>query len=120
MRRYGLGDCQPLGNFFCASSFETDAKMITSSPRFQLTGVATENFDVSCIESITRSTSSKLRPVLMGYVSMSLIFLSGPTTNTVRTVALSAAVRVDAAPVALGWIIPYSLATDMSLSPIIG
>ena len=45
------------------------------------------------MESSTRNTSSKLRPVLMGYTNISFIFLSGPTTNTVRTVALFAAVR---------------------------
>ena len=40
--------------------------MITSSPGFQFTGVETLCFDVSWIESKTRSTSSKLRPVLIG------------------------------------------------------
>ena len=40
--------------------------MITFSPCFQLTGVATLCFAVSCKESITRSTSSKLRPVVIG------------------------------------------------------
>ena len=45
------------------------------------------------MESSTRNTSSKLRPVLMGYTNISFIFLSGPTTNTVRTVELFAAVR---------------------------
>ena len=38
-------------------------EMITSSPCFQFTGVATLCFAVSCSESITRSISSKLRPV---------------------------------------------------------
>src|SRR5439155_5333697 len=36
--------------------------MITSSPCCQLTAVETLCFAVSCSESITRSTSSKLRP----------------------------------------------------------
>jgi hypothetical protein len=40
--------------------------MITSPPCFQLAGVATLCFEVSCIESITRNTSSKLRPVVIG------------------------------------------------------
>ena len=40
--------------------------MMTSCPAFQFTGVATLCFAVSCIESSTRSTSSKLRPVLIG------------------------------------------------------
>ena len=37
-----------------------------SSPCFQSAGVATLCFAVNCIESITRSSSAKLRPVLMG------------------------------------------------------
>ena len=44
----------------------TAAVMITSSPGFQLTGVANRCLAVSCSESITRSTSSKLRPVVIG------------------------------------------------------
>ena len=40
--------------------------MITSSPGFQFTGVATWCLAVSCMESSTRSTSSKLRPVVIG------------------------------------------------------
>ena len=44
----------------------TEPAMITSSPFFQLAGVATLCFAVSCIESRTRSTSSKLRPVVIG------------------------------------------------------
>src|SRR6188508_1832311 len=106
MRIYGLGDFQPSGYVFFASSSDTEPAMMTSSPCFQLTGVATLCFAVSCRESMTRKTSSKLRPVVIGYVIMSLTFLSGPITNTVRTVALSAALRVDASPSALGWIIP--------------
>jgi hypothetical protein len=66
IRRYGFTAFQPCGNFFFASSSETAGTMITSSPRFQFTGVATWCFAVSCSESITRSTSSKLRPVLAG------------------------------------------------------
>jgi len=66
IRRYGRGAFQPPGNFCFASSSETAGTMITSSPCFQLTGVATLCRAVSWIESSTRSTSSKLRPVLMG------------------------------------------------------
>src|SRR5258708_21843583 len=64
--RYGLGVFHPPGYFCCASSFETEGRMMTSSPAFQFTGVATLCFAVSCMESSTRSISSKLRPVLMG------------------------------------------------------
>src|SRR6266700_3177929 len=93
IRRYGFGAFHPPGYFFLASSFETLPLMTTSSPGFQFTGVETWCLAVSCNESRTRITSSKLRPVLIGYISCSLIFLSGPMTNTVRTVALSAGVR---------------------------
>ena len=47
MRRYGLGAFQPFGNFSLAASSETEEAMMTSSPCFQLTGVATECFAVS-------------------------------------------------------------------------
>ncbi len=40
--------------------------MITSSPCFQSAGVATLCFAFSCMESITRRISSKLRPVVIG------------------------------------------------------
>ena len=46
---------------------------------------------VSCSESITRRISSKFRPVLAGYVIISLIFLSGPMMNTLCTVKVSLA-----------------------------
>ncbi len=39
--RYGLMALNPLGNRSLASSSETAGTMITSSPSFQLTGVAT-------------------------------------------------------------------------------
>jgi hypothetical protein len=45
-----------------ASSSLTEPAMITSSPCFQFTGVATLCLAVSCIESSTRRISSKLRP----------------------------------------------------------
>src|SRR5579863_6684645 len=66
IRKYGRGAFQPFGYFCFASSSVTTGRMITSSPGFQFTGVATLCFAVSCIESTTRSTSSKLRPVLIG------------------------------------------------------
>ena len=49
-----------------ASSLGTEPAMMTSSPCFQFTGVATRCLAVNCNESITRSTSSKLRPVVIG------------------------------------------------------
>src|SRR5690348_7700823 len=66
MRRYGRGAFQPAGNCFLASSSDTEPEITTSSPCFQFTGVATLCLAVSCSESITRSTSSKLRPVVIG------------------------------------------------------
>ena len=62
---YGFGDSHSPKSSF-ASSFETEPAMITSSPCFQFTGVATLCYAVSWSESITRRTSSKLRPVVMG------------------------------------------------------
>ena len=59
---YGFGDFQPSGYCSFAASSETEPAMMTSSPFCQLTGVATLCLAVSCSESITRSTSSKLRP----------------------------------------------------------
>ena len=41
IRRYGFGDFQPSGYFCFASSSVTAGRMITSSPCFQFTGVAT-------------------------------------------------------------------------------
>src|SRR2546426_5660991 len=102
VRRYGFSVLNPCGYFFLASSSDTDVGMMTSWPGFQFTGVATVCFADSCNESSMRSTSSKLRPALIGYTSIALTFLSGPMTNTDRTVALSTAVR--RAPPALGWI----------------
>jgi hypothetical protein len=66
VRRYGFSVLKPAGYFCLACSSDTDVGMITSSPGFQFTGVATCEFRVSWIESSTRSTSSKLRPLLMG------------------------------------------------------
>src|SRR5712691_9525555 len=102
VRRYGFSVLKPCGYFFLASSSDTDVGMMTSWPGFQFTGVATTCLAVNWHESRRRSTSSKLRPVLIGYTIIALTFLSGPTMNTERTVALSTAVRLP--PVALGWI----------------
>jgi len=77
---------QPFGNFAFASSSLTAGTMMTSSPCFQLTGVATRCLSVSCSESITRRISSKLRPVVCGYVIISRTFFCGSITKTVRTV----------------------------------
>src|SRR5436305_2107596 len=66
MRKYGFKVFQPPGNFSFAASSERDGTMITSSPSFQFTGVATLYLAVNCSESITRRISSKLRPVLCG------------------------------------------------------
>jgi hypothetical protein len=72
--------------------------MIAAWPGRQSAGVARFCFALSCSASITRRISSKLRPALIGYTRISLTFLSGPITNTLRTVMLSAAVRAAAAP----------------------
>jgi len=63
-------------------------------------------------------TSSKLRPVVIGYIRISLIFLSGPMMKTARTVALSAGVRVFASPETDAGSMSYSLAALKSESPI--
>src|SRR5438034_5085433 len=65
-RMYGNGVFHPSGNFCLASASEREGAMMTSSPRFQLTGVDTGCFAVSWHESNNRNTSSKLRPVLIG------------------------------------------------------
>src|SRR6266852_5976087 len=65
-RRYGFKVFQPPGNFAFAASSDNDGTMITSSPSFQLTGVAPLYPAVNCSESITRRISSKLRPVEAG------------------------------------------------------
>src|SRR5215467_4646761 len=120
IRMYGLGAFQPCGYCFLASSSLTEPAMITSSPCFQFTGVATLCFAVSWSESITRSTSSKFRPVVIGYTRISLIFLSGPITKTLRTVWLSAGVRPSASPSTPAGSIPYSFATVRYGSPMSG
>jgi hypothetical protein len=53
--------------------------------------VATLWLSVSCSESINRKISSKLRPVLAGYVITSRIFLAGSMTKSERTVAVALA-----------------------------
>src|SRR4051812_30750631 len=98
IRKYGLGAFQPSGKSVFASASETEPAIMTSSPFFQFTGVATLCLAVSCMESRTRRISSKLRPVVIGYVSINFIFLSGPMMKTERTVALVAAVRPSEVP----------------------
>src|SRR5450755_1283252 len=66
MRRYGRGASHPSGYFALACSSLTEPAMITLSPCFHWAGVATWWLAVSWSESITRSTSSKLRPVVIG------------------------------------------------------
>ena len=58
----GFGARQPFGNLVLASASLTAGEMITSSPFFQLAGVATECLAESWSESITRNSSLKLRP----------------------------------------------------------
>ena len=65
IRMYGLGSSQPSGYFSFAARW-TEPAMITSSPGCHWAGVATPWLAVSCSESITRRTSSKLRPVVIG------------------------------------------------------
>src|SRR3954451_15282589 len=65
VRRYGLTLLRS-PNFSLAASSSTVLAMITSWPCFQSAGVATEYFEVSCSESMTRRISSKLRPVEAG------------------------------------------------------
>src|SRR5579871_4695129 len=82
MRRYGLTAVYPFGNFCLRTSGScSDGTMMTSWPSFQLTGVATEYLSVSCSESTTRRISSKLRPVLAGYVMVRRTFLFGSMTK---------------------------------------
>ena len=63
-----------------------------------------------------RNFDEVLRPVVIGYTRISLIFLSGPITNTLRTVWLSAGVRSFGFPEALAGSISYSFDTDRSPS----
>jgi PAP2 superfamily protein len=65
IRMYGLGSSQ-VPKSSLASSLVTEPAMMTSSPCCQLTGVETLCLAVSWRESMTRRTSSKLRPVVMG------------------------------------------------------
>jgi hypothetical protein len=81
-----------------AFSSDTIREIITSSPGCQAAGVATGCLLVSWIESTARSISVKLRPVCIGYIVISLTFLSGSITKTLRTVRLSIAHRDAASP----------------------
>ena len=92
MRRYGFTVSHPPGNKSLAASLSTEGRMMTSSPFCQFAGVPTLCFSVSWQESSTRSSSSKLRPVLLGYLRLIFTFLSGPRRYPVLTVWLSAAV----------------------------
>ena len=94
--------------------------MITSSPCCQFTGVATFFEAVSWHESSSRRTSSKFRPVLIGYVIIALTFLSGPMTKTERAVALSAGVRPSHVSPASAGSMSYFLTIFSSGSPISG
>src|SRR2546428_4298248 len=87
VRRYGFSVLNPCGNFFLASSSDTDVGMMTSCPTFQFTGVATVCFPASWQGPSRRSTSSKLRLVLIGSTSISSYFLFGPYKNTRQTCA---------------------------------
>src|SRR5438105_9220673 len=78
MRMYGLGDSQPSGYCSRACSSDTEPAMSTSSPCFQFTGVATLCLAVSWSESTTRSTSSKLQPVVHRINEDQLDLLVGP------------------------------------------
>src|SRR5262249_45905014 len=82
--------------------------------------VETRYLAVSWSESMTRSTSSKLRPVVIGYTRISLIFLSGPMTKTLRTVWLSAAVRSATSPPVSAGSIPYAFQTAKSAAARLG
>jgi len=57
-----------------------------------------------------RSTSSKLRPVDMGYTMINLMRLSGPMTKTLRTVWKSDNGRPSDPPTVSAGSMPYSLA----------
>src|SRR2546425_12744382 len=78
IRRYGLGDFQPCGDCFFASSSLTEPAVITSCPCFQFTGGAPLCFAVSWMESSTRGTPAKLRPVVLGDIRVRFIFFDGP------------------------------------------
>jgi len=84
-RRYGLTSLTS-PNFSFAFSVLTGTGTIKSSPTCQSIGLASPNLSVVCKLSITRSTSALLRPVLAGYVMLSLIFLLGSMMKTERIV----------------------------------
>ena len=75
--------------------------MSTSSPCFQLAGVATLCFAISWSESITRNTSSKLRPVCHRIDHDQLDLLVGPDHEHVaHGLDCRTAVRFEASPLA--------------------
>ena len=94
--------------------------MITSSPCSQFAGVASCFSAVSWHESRSRRISAKLRPVLIGYVSVALICLSGPITNTERAVALSIGVRPSEVSPASAGSMSYVLTISSVGSPMSG
>lgn len=85
----------------CASSSDTDGTMITSSPLFQLAGVATLCLAVSWSESSTRSHLVEVAPGAHR-IDDHKFDASGPMMNTARTAALSAVLRSLATPLAFG------------------
>ena len=76
-------------------NFDEILRVIDSLQLTAKYSVATLYLSVSCSESMTRRISSKLRPVLAGYVMVRRIFLFGSITNTERTVRVA---------LAFGWI----------------
>jgi len=112
--KYGLISLTS-ANFSFAFSVLTGTGTIKSSPTCQSIGLANPSLSVVCKLSITRSTSALLRPVLAGYVMLSLIFLLGSMMKTeriVRTMSLE--------PVADSGSMSYSHATPLSLSAMMG
>ena len=76
-------------NFSWASSSFNAAGIMTSCPTCQSAGVATPISFVNCKASKALNTSAKFLPTVIGYVIVSLSFLSGPIINTDLTVAVS-------------------------------
>ena len=121
MRRYGFGAFQPSGYFFFASSSETAGRMITSSPCFQFTGVATLCFAVSWhrVEQPQHLVEVAAGAHRIGQHRLDLL-VGADRRTPMRTVALSAAVRPSHVSPASAGSMSYTLATLSSGSPIIG
>ncbi len=75
MRMYGLGDFQPPGYCFWASSLDTLPLMMTSSPGFQFAGVETLCLAVSWMESSTRNKLVEVAAGAHGIAELELYFL---------------------------------------------